>query len=424
MSRRTEPFYIPEGTVRLKVSLDSGSPDTTGFIAIDNLSIHALSGGRSQLWQNGTFGSEGDITSLAGTPTGWQRGGDDPAIARMILRSDRPVIGLVDGDQTHHGEWRSTETIELPAASTGTAMISWDETYNVIGGNIYRATYVNVPPGSYRFRAIGLSGYDKAVGDELSLSLLIRPPFWQQFWFLPVITATAVALVALIILWVNRQRAERSLEKLRFQNALESDRSRIARDMHDDLGTRVTFINMSATLAQRDLEQAPQNARRHIAKMTQSTRELIMAMDDLVWAVDPAFDTLDHLGSHLTRLAEEMFKDTPVRCRLDIPALLPPLSLGSDVRHHIALAVKEALHNVLCHAGPSEVFFSLQFTGEEIRITIRDTGVGFDLGSDERGHGLDNLASRFKEIGGTCKITSSPGAGTCIVLSCPVAHAN
>ncbi len=101
----------------------------------------------------------------------------------------------------------------------------------------------------------------------------------------------------------------------------------------------------------------------------------------------------------------------------------PALSLGSEIRHHIALAVKESLHNVLCHAGPCEVFFSLAFSGAEIRITIRDTGVGFDPAGGGRGHGLDNLASRFKEIGGTCRIASSPGTGTSIVLSCPVNHA-
>jgi signal transduction histidine kinase len=115
-----------------------------------------------------------------------------------------------------------------------------------------------------------------------------------------------------------------------------------------------------------------------------------------------------------------MFRDTAVRCRLDIPSLLPALSLGSEVRHHIAMAVKDSFHNVLCHAGPCEVFFSVAFNGDEIRITIRDTGVGFDPAGDERGHGLDNLAARFQEIGGTCKISSSPGSGTTIVLSCTV----
>lgn len=422
MTRRIEPVFIPAEARKLKIILSSGSPDTTGFFVIDYFGLHALVDGSPSLWRNGAFEYDAKTTSPAGAPAGWRRDGGDPAIARMIQRADRPGIGLVDGDQSNYGEWSAVQNLAPAARRAGTYALSWDEAYNVIGGSTHRASYVNVPSGEYTFRAIGLAGDDKAFGDELSLAITIRPPFWERFWFWPAVAAGSVAWVAALIFNRHRRRSRRTMDKLRFQNALESDRTRIARDMHDDLGSRVTFINMSAALAQRDIERAPENARRHLLKMTGSTRDLIVAMDDLVWAVDPAHDTLDHLATHLAGMAEEMFRDTAVRCRLDIPALLPALSLGSEFRHHIALAAKESLHNVLCHAGPCEVFFSLAFNGEEIRVTIRDTGTGFDPAGGGRGHGLDNLASRFKEIGGTCKIASSPGSGTCIVLSCRVAR--
>ena len=188
--------------------------------------------------------------------------------------------------------------------------------------------------------------------------------------------------------------------------------------MHDDLGTRVTVLNLTAALARRDWEKDPAKAQRHLAKMTGAARELVSAMDDLVWAVDPAHDTLDQLGSHLTRLADEMFRDSPVRCRLDIPAELPPRPLGAEYRHHIALAVKESLHNVLQHAGPCEVFLSLGLEDETLAIMIRDTGRGFDPRSHPDGHGLGNTAGRIREIGGSYALDSSPGHGTSIVLIC------
>ncbi len=423
MTRRSEPVFIPAGARKLKISLASGSPDTTGFYAVDNFELRSPVSGGAPVWKSGGYAYDAITTSPAGYLPGWKRGGAEPAIARLIIRAGHPALGLVDGDQFRDGEWSAVKDLEATPRGDGTFVLSWDEVFNVIDGDTRRATYVNVPPGRYTFRAMGLAGNGLEPGSQLALAVVVDPPVWQRVWFWPVIASAMVALISSVIFSLHRQRAKRSMERLRFQNALEKDRTRIARDMHDDLGTRVTFINMSATIAQRDFVRAPDNATRHIAKMKESTRELIVAMDDLVWAVDPSFDTLDHLGSHLTRLAEDMFRDSEIRCRLDIPPLLPALSLGSEVRHHIALAVKEALHNVHCHAGPSEVFFSLTFNGEEIRITIRDTGVGFDLTSDDRGHGLDNLASRFKEIGGCCKITSSPGSGTCIVLSCPVAGA-
>lgn len=419
MIPRAEPFYVPAEARKLRLVLNSGSPETTGFLAIDHVALTIGGGQGASLLQNGAFIYDARTTSPAGIPTGWQRGGGDPSIARMILRTESPGVGLVDADQSKSGEWTLIETLNPPIRNSRTYSLSWSEAYNVIGGSTHRATYVNVPPGDYLFRAIGLAGAGEIIGDELSLAIRIEPPVWQRVWFLPVMAGVGVAMIAGWIFASQRQRSRRSLERLRFQNALEKDRTRIARDMHDDLGSRVTFINMSAALAQRDIEQAPENARRHLARMTESARELIVAMDGLVWAVDPTHDTLDHLASHLTRLADEMFRDSSIRCRLDIPPLLPALPLGSEVRHHIAMAVKESFHNVLCHAGTCEVFFSLAFDGEKIRITIRDTGVGFDP-ADDRGHGLDNLDARFQEIGGTCKISSSPGTGTSIVLSCVV----
>jgi len=418
MTRRVEPLFIPEKAAKIRLSLNSGSPDTTGFFGIDYFGLQLPGSEELSLFKNGEFVYNAYTTSPAGSPAGWQRGGSDPSIARMILRPGRPGIGLVDGDQTRSGEWTMVETLPPGPRAGGIYSLIWYEAYNVIGGSSHRATYVNVPPGDYVFRAIGLAGNEQIRGDELALAIHIAPPFWQRIWFLPALTAALVGIITGTLFAGHRQRSKRSMERLRFQNALEKDRTRIARDMHDDLGSRVTFINMSAALAERDMENAPENARRHLSKMSESARELIVAMDGLVWAVDPSHDTLDHLASHLARLADEMFRDSGVRCRLDIPSLLPALPLGSETRHQVAMAVKESFHNILRHAGPCEAFFSLALNGNEIRIKIRDTGVGFDPSKIVRGHGLGNLADRLAEIGGTCKIFSSPGGGTSIVMTC------
>ena len=420
MTRRSEPVFIPPGARKLKIALASGSPDTTGFFAIDDIALHAPGSSDEPIWRSGGYTYDAITTSPAGYLPGWKRGGAEPAIARLIIRASHPALGLVDGDQARDGEWSTVQDLSAAARHGGTFVLSWDEVFNVIDGDTRRATYVNVPPGKYVFRAMGVAGDGRNAGDSLALRVLIHQPFWQRLWFWPVIAAGLVAMVSGGILALSRQRAKRLMEHLHIQNALEKDRTRIARDMHDDLGTRVTFINLSAALAQSEIDTSPENARRHLSKMTDSARELVVAMDDLVWAVDPSNDNLDDLASHLTRLADEMFRDSAIRCRIDIPSLLPALPLGSEFRHHVALTVKEALHNVLRHAGTCEVFLSLVFNGSELRITIRDTGTGFDPTTDPRGNGLENLAGRFKEIGGTCQIESSPGGGTCIVLSCLV----
>jgi len=420
LTRRIEPVFLPAGTSALRLSLSSGSPDTTGFVMIDRLSLTTPGGNAPSLWRGGRVAAAENTSRAAGAPQGWRRDGSDPAIARLVLRDEGPLLGLADGDQAKHGEWSSVQRITPPGGRGATLMLAWDEAYNVISGGLHRATYVNVPPGRYVFRAIGLTGGGSPIGDGIALNILIEPPVWRRPWFGPLLAATAVALLAAALFARHRRRSKHRLEVLRYQNALEKDRTRIARDLHDDLGTRVTVLNMTAALARRDLESDPAKARRHLDKMGDAARELVEAMDDLVWAVDPAHDTLDHLASHLVRLADEMFRDGPVRCRLDIPSMLPARPLGADFRHHVALAVKESLHNVLQHAGPCEVHLTLRYDGSTLLLTIHDNGRGFDPASQAAGHGLGNTAARIREIGGTCVLDSSPDRGTTTVITCPL----
>jgi signal transduction histidine kinase len=201
---------------------------------------------------------------------------------------------------------------------------------------------------------------------------------------------------------------------------LERDRTRIARDMHDDLGTRITVLTASASIARNEIERNPEKTRNHLDIVTRAARELVVAMDGLVWAVDPVHDSLDQFASHLTRMAEEIFRDSAIRVRLNIPPELPAIHLASHYRHHLALATKESLHNILKHAGRCEVHLSLHYDGSRIVIEIRDTGCGFESESGGAGHGLDNLSARLTELGGTCKITSTPGHGTNIRFTCPL----
>ena len=416
MTRRAEPVYFPAETTELRLSLNSGSPDTTGFVTVDRIVLAVPGRPGTSLWKNGSIATSGVTPRAAGVPEGWKRDGSDPAIARLIFRPGAVLLALVDGDQQHHGEWSSSQPISPEGG--GVFVLSWEEAFNVSSGSLHRVTYVNVPPGDYTFRAVGLAGEGIPLGEGVSLPIVIKPPFWQRPWFGPVLAAGSVALIAAGIVASLRRRTKRRLEALHFQNALEQDRTRIARDLHDDLGTRVTVMNMTAALAKRDLDLDPPKAHRHLDKMTEAAREMVVALDDLVWAVDPAHDTLDHLASHLTRLAEEMFRDSPVRCRLDIPAVLPARPLGAEFRHHLALAVKESLHNVLQHAGPCEVFLSFEYDGERITVTIRDTGRGFDPKAHGNGHGLSNTPARVREIGGSYAIDSSRGRGTCIVIIC------
>jgi signal transduction histidine kinase len=226
--------------------------------------------------------------------------------------------------------------------------------------------------------------------------------------------------VGLLLFAAYRRRSRHRLSAIKLQHAVERDRARIARDLHDDLGTRVTVLNLAASFLRRAIDGDPEKARVQVVRLESAARELVHAMDGLVWAVNPANDTLDHLTTHLSAVAQEVFRDSPVKLRIAIPDDLPAVLLRSDFRHHFALGVKEALHNVLKHAGPCDVWFRLAAGDGALVVEIADNGIGFDPASPREGNGLHNLRARFEELGGTCEIRSAPGQGARVIFRCQI----
>jgi len=422
LNPRLEPLFLPRNAKSLRITLSSGTPDTTGQIVIDNLAVTLPSDslGDKSIWRNGRFEEGESIYTASGTPTNWQREGDDTAIARLISRQGDRGIGLVDGDETANGKW--TSTCNLPSIPDGgsSVILSWDEAYSIIGGRSYRATYLSVPSGNYQFRAIAITQSPGLASTHLELPIIVRSPIWEKSWFLPITASIAVGLIALVILQSYRRRAFARFSELNLKHTLESDRARIARDMHDDLGTRVSSLIMGASLVQRDLDRDPVASRRNLEWMGSAARDLANAMDTLVWAIDPAKDSLEQLANHLSGLAQEIFREDTFRLRINVPTNLPSISLRSEFRHHFSLAVKEALHNIAKHAGPCKVSLELAWCDDELTVVIHDDGLGFDPSTPAEGNGLLNFKSRLEELGGSCLVESRPAFGTTITFICPL----
>ena len=417
---RSEPYYIPEEGRALYLAMSSGDRNVTGTFAIQNLQITYPGTLLPFIWSNGDFTLGEKLDSPGGTPHRWTRRGSDPQIARLTQNSQKTSLTLIDESKELNGEWASLQFFDVETFAGKTVVISWNEAFDVVEGSLHRASYLNVPAGNYTFRAIGMTSDGSPSTASIELAIRINPPFWERAWFLPLATIILVAIGYGIIMSNARRRTQGRLRELRFQNDLERDRARIARDMHDDLGTRISVLNLNGAVALQDLDQKPENTRRLLSEMKSSSREMVAAMDDLVWAVDPANDNLDQFASHLTRMAEEIFRESPIRCRLDIPTQIPPRPLSADFRYQLALAVKEALHNVLRHAAPSEVVLSLKTDSESLVIEVTDDGCGFLQNPHSPRRGLSNLQQRLEDLGGTCAITSHPGEGTTITLRCPL----
>lgn len=289
-------------------------------------------------------------------------------------------------------------------------------------GTARSAEYNFLPPGEYQFhvQACNNDGVWNEAGARMTL--VVQPFFYETWTFRTFAVVAGVGLVVFAVRRIFVRRLRRQLEQLERQQAIERDRARIARDIHDDLGAGLTHIALLSELAKRD---TPQELPNHVSQISDMARELTRNMDEIVWAVDPHNDTLDSLVSYVSKFAQEYLSVAGIRCRLDVPAELPPHVLPSEVRHNLFLAIKEALNNVVKHAQATEACLRLVVQPRSFCVIVEDNGCGLAAGNGGRngmtsadkgrissGHGLLNMERRLAAIGGECAIHSGPGRGT------------
>lgn len=278
------------------------------------------------------------------------------------------------------------------------------------------AYYNNLAPGRYQFQveACNKDGVWNQAG--ATMTIVLAPHYWETLWFRGLIAFMIVGSVCGASLYATRKRMQRKLLLLEQQHAIEKERGRIARDMHDQIGSGLTQIGLLGEFARRASGQNG-DARPHVERICDTARELAQTLDEMVWMVNPRNDTLNKLALYIAAYAEEFFKATSVRCLLDIPSRLPAWPLPADVRHNLFLTVKEALNNIVKHSQASEARIKLILDGPTLEIHIEDDGIG--LPSDARDlsrNGLLNMKDRITEIGGTFDVSSHPNNGTRICL--------
>ena len=299
----------------------------------------------------------------------------------------------------------------------------------VDAGNWRTAQYRHLPPQTYRFRVIASNG--EGVWNETGavVEFEVQPFFYQTWWFK---ILAGVAVIGGISFGVRRavtRKYRLKLARLQQQHAIERDRARIAKDIHDDVGAGLTQITLLTELARREPEQTGANLNR----ISDSARQLTKAMDEIVWAVDPQHDTLAGLMDYISAYAEDFLRVAGIRCRMDLPVHLPAARVDAEVRYNLFLALKETLNNVVKHAKATEVWLRLRVEPRFFTLVIEDNGQGLSgvAGRGElspgkeritSGSGLVNLENRLAAVGGHCKIHSTAGQGTQVEMSVSIHH--
>lgn len=218
---------------------------------------------------------------------------------------------------------------------------------------------------------------------------------------------------------VQLQREIHERECIENQHALEAERSRIARDLHDDLGSSLTEISVLASTGQHASSGDADHPTLFRA-IANKVYGLISALDVIVWAVDPEDNSLQSLADYLGGYVGEYLSASGITCRFKIPVVFPPIMLDGRIRHDLLLAVKETLNNIVRHANATEVEFGIAAAAGVLEIVVADNGSGFDAATVKYGNGLENLSARLAKCGGSCLVESHIGAGTTVKIRLPI----
>lgn len=289
-------------------------------------------------------------------------------------------------------------------------------------GKSRTAHYGKLPPGIYYFQvaACNEDGVWNPAGASLTVTVL--PAFWQTWWFRAGLAASLLGGTIAVVYFISTQKLQRQLAGLRQQQALEKERARIARDIHDQVGASLTQLSLLGEMAESD-KGSPTEVAAHAGQITQTARETARALDEIVWTVNPSNDTLEGLINYICKHAQEYLAVAGLRYRLEAPAQLPAAVISPEARHNVFLAAKESVTNVVKHARASEACMRLRLEPGSFTLEIEDNGrgpAGISGPAAQSRNGLRNMRKRMEDIGGKFEIGPGPHGGTLVRLTAPM----
>lgn len=349
-----------------------------------------------------------------------------PVVIEEFLAGGKPAVGW---QQTA----RDASVLELPPGKrqvefhyVGLSLISAEQVryrYQLVGedpdwvdaGDRRVAHYGSLGPGRYSFKVTAGNADGIWNPQPAEIQFVVLPHYYETAWFHGAMLAGGIGACWWLVRRRYKLKLKRQSEEMERRAAVEQERARIAKDIHDDLGASLTLIAVMGDLARGDKDDG------QLRKISDTARQAVRTLDEIVWAVNPRNDRLANLVDYIGGYAADYLNVAQIRCRLDIPDALPGCELTSKVRYHTFLAVKEALQNIVKHSRANEVCLHVEVSEATLKVCIGDNGSGFAAAPDDMlADGLRNMHQRMDAVGGSCLIDSRVGAGTKISFEVPV----
>jgi signal transduction histidine kinase/ligand-binding sensor domain-containing protein len=268
--------------------------------------------------------------------------------------------------------------------------------------------YALLPPGRYEFQVFAENSEGIRSPHITKLAVVIKPPFWRRAWFI----ALLAVLFILAVYHLHNLRIQRLL-------AVEKVRSRVARDLHDDMGSTLSTINILSSMAKSKMTTDAVKTAGYLSKISDNSQRMMEAMDDIVWSIKPANDSMQRIVARMREFATSMLeaKDIALHFTVAEPAL--GVKLDMEKRRDLFLLFKEALNNAAKYSKATNVWVNLSVQNKQLILSVKDNGSGFDVQHSDEGNGLGNMRKRADSLNGNLQIVSEKGMGTEITLTMP-----
>lgn len=372
--------------------------------------------------------------------------------ARLVMTADDEFTVYLDGRELGHGvDWRELFSFDItPILTTGkhviairaynsffsagvilklevhltdggVVLVKSDPTWRVVPNSVKhwetRTTAADDWPAATIKAAMGEYPWSQWPVNVVGMPTLqpVHLAFWQTVWF----QITVLSLFGLLILFSLQLMAQLALHRNE-RLLLQQERTRIAREIHDDIGSKMTQLVLHWEVAQRNLPDGS-TTQLQLAEICDESRSVLAAMDEILWAVNPQRDTLRDFASYVCKYAEEFLKLTNIQCLFEVSPEMPAVAFNLALRRSLLMAIKETLNNAVKYSEATELRLRIQWENEVLQVVVHDNGKGFNpaIVNPER-NGLTNMRQRMSELGGSCQIFSEPGKGCRIEFRIPL----